>query len=274
MPELPEVETISRDLRELLVGRTIEGVMVAWEGCVDRPSAAAFCDQVAGCRVEAVGRRGKFLVLNLSSGWALLVHLRMTGSLRVREGGAPWQTHERLSFQLDDGRELRFVCVRKFGRLYLVENPDEVLGDLGPEPLQEGFSASDFRALVESRRGMIKPLLLDQRFLAGLGNIYVDEALFRARVHPRRAAHTLTRDEMDRLYGAIREVLREAILHQGTTRSDYVRPDGSEGTHQERLLVSGKAGDPCPRCGAEIERLVVGGRGTYICPVCQKALAC
>ncbi len=273
MPELPEVETISRDLRELLVGRTIEGVTVAWEGCVDRPSAAAFCGQVAGCRVEAVGRRGKFLVLSLSSGWALLVHLRMTGSLRVREGGAPWQTHERLSFRLDDGNELRFVSVRKFARLYLVEDPDEVLGDLGPEPLEEGFSPSDFRALVENRRGKIKPLLLDQRFLAGLGNIYVDEALFRARIHPRRAAHTLTRDELDRLYEVIRGVLREAILHRGTTRSDYVRPNGSEGTHQEKLLVSGKAGEPCPRCGAEIERLVVGGRGTYVCPVCQRAPA-
>jgi formamidopyrimidine-DNA glycosylase len=273
MPELPEVETISRDLRKELVGRTIEGVTVAWEGCVDRPSAAAFCDRVAGCRIEGVGRRGKFLVLTLSSGWALLVHLRMTGSLRVRKGGAPWQAHERLSFQLDDGKELRFVTVRKFARLYLVEDPEEVLGDLGPEPLHEGFSLSSFRALMKNRRRTIKPLLLDQRFIAGLGNIYVDEALFRARIHPQRAAHTLTSDELDRLYEAIREVLREAILDRGTTRSDYVRPNGSEGTHQEKLLVSGKAGEPCPRCGTEIERLVVGGRGTYVCPVCQKAPA-
>jgi formamidopyrimidine-DNA glycosylase len=273
MPELPEVETISRDLRKELVGRTIEGVTVAWEGCVDRPSAAAFCDRVAGCRIEGVGRRGKFLVLTLSSGWALLVHLRMTGSLLVKEGGAPWQAHERLSFQLDDGKELRFVTVRKFARLYLVEDPDEVLGDLGPEPLHEGFSLSSFRALMKNRRRTIKPLLLDQRFIAGLGNIYVDEALFRARIHPQRAAHTLTSDELDRLYEAIREVLREAILDRGTTRSDYVRPNGSEGTHQEKLLVSGKAGEPCPRCGTEIERLVVGGRGTYVCPVCQKAPA-
>jgi formamidopyrimidine-DNA glycosylase len=273
MPELPEVETISRDLRGLLVGRTIEGVTVVWEGCLDRPSADAFCNRVVGCRIEDVGRRGKFLVLTLSSGWALLVHLRMTGSLLVKDGGAPWQAHERLSFQLDDGKELRFVTVRKFARLYLVEDPDEVLGDLGPEPLHEGFSLSDFRALMENRRGTIKPLLLNQRFIAGLGNIYVDEALFRARIHPRRAADTLTRDEQGRLYDAIREVLREAIVDQGTSRSDYVRPNGSEGTHQERLVVSGKAGEPCPCCGAEIERLVVGGRGTYVCPVCQKAPA-
>jgi formamidopyrimidine-DNA glycosylase len=163
------------------------------------------------------------------------------------------------------------VTVRKFARLYLVEDTDEVLGDLGPEPLHEGFSLSDFSALMESRRGTIKPLLLNQRFIAGLGNIYVDEALFRARLHPRRAADTLTGHELGRLYDAIREVLREAIVDQGTSRSDYVRPNGSEGTHQERLLVSGKAGQPCPRCGAEIERLVVGGRGTYVCPVCQKA---
>jgi formamidopyrimidine-DNA glycosylase len=246
MPELPEVETIKRELGPKLVGRTIRGLTMGWEGCVDRPAVASFYDQVVGRRIEEVGRRGKFLVLTLSGGKSLLVHLRMTGSLLVEDPAAPQETHTRLSFHLDDGKELRFVNVRKFGRLYLVDDPNEVLGDLGPEPLAEGFSLADFRALFRNRRGMVKPRLLDQRFIAGLGNIYVDEALFRAGIHPRRTAERLTSDELDRLYHAIREVLREAIAHQGTSRSDYVRPDGSEGTFQERLLVSGRAGQPCP----------------------------
>jgi formamidopyrimidine-DNA glycosylase len=271
MPELPEVETIRRELGPSLVGRTITGVTVGWEGCVDRPSLEGFCDQVVGRRIEQVGRRGKFLLLTLSGGRSLVVHLRMTGSLLVKDPSAPAETHTRLTFLLDDGKELRFVNVRKFGRLYLVGDPAEVVGDLGPEPLAEDFSAGDFCGLFENRRGMVKPLLLNQRFLAGLGNIYVDEALFRARIHPRRTADTLRSDELGRLYDAIRGVLREALASQGTSRSDYVRPDGREGTFQERLLVSGKAGEPCPRCGAEIERLVVGGRGTYVCPRCQQA---
>lgn len=269
MPELPEVETIRRDLSPLLVGRTITGVTVGWEGCVDRPSMASFSEQVVGRRIEAVGRRGKFLLFGLSGGVSLLVHLRMTGSLLIREPTDPWETHARLVFALDNGKELRFADVRKFGRLYLSESPEEVLGELGPEPLGEGFDPQAFRRLFENRRGMIKPLLLNQRFLAGLGNIYVDEALFRARLHPRRAVDSLTREELGCLYDAIRGVLQEAIADQGTSRSDYVRPDGSEGRHQDQLLVSGRAGEPCPCCGTEIERIVVGGRGTFLCPRCQ-----
>jgi len=271
MPELPEVETIKRDLWPRLVGRIITGVTVGWEGCVDRPSVRGFCNQVAGRRIEDVGRRGKFLVLSLAGDRTLLVHLRMTGSLLIRDPADPWETHARLAFRLDDGKELRFVNVRKFGRIYLVRDPAEVVGDLGPEPLGDDFTVDAFRALFENRRGMIKPRLLDQRFIAGLGNIYVDEALFRARIHPQRTADSLTSEEMGGLYDAIREVLREAIADQGTSRSDYVRPDGTEGTHQERLRVSGRAKEPCPCCGTEIERLVVGGRGTYVCPRCQRA---
>ncbi len=271
MPELPEVETIKRDLRPRLAGRTITGVTVDWEGCVDRPSVPIFCEQVTGRRIEDVGRRGKFLLVSLSGGWTLMVHLRMTGSLLIKDPTDPWETHERLALRLDDGEEVRFKNVRKFGRLYLVRDPAEVAGDLGPEPLGDGFTVAAFSALLENRRGRIKPLLLDQRFIAGLGNIYVDEALFRARIHPHRIAGSLTAEEVGGLYEAIREVLREAIADQGTSRSDYVRPDGTNGTHQDRLLVSGKAGEPCPCCGAEIERLVVGGRGTYICPHCQRA---
>ena len=270
MPELPEVETIKCDLRPLLVGRAITGVKVGWEGCVDRPSVREFSRQIVGSCIEDVGRRGKFLVFTLSGGNTLLVHLRMTGRLLLVDAAFPSETHARFSFRLDNGEELRFVNVRKFGRLYLVADPEEVLGDLGPEPLEEDFELEDFCVLFDGRRGMIKPLLLNQRFLAGLGNIYVDEALFKAGLHPQSRADTLTAEQLNRLYDAIREVLRQAIADRGTSRSDYVRPDGSEGRHQNSLLVSGRAGEACPRCGTTIERLVVGGRGTYICPRCQE----
>lgn len=270
MPELPEVETIKNDLQASLKGRTIVGLRVDWEGCVGRPSVKEFSSQVVGSRIDDVGRRGKFLVFRLSGGLTLLVHLRMTGRLLLSETTAPWEAHTHLCFELNDGRELRFVNVRKFGRLYLVADPEEFLGDLGPEPLDDGFRVEDFRALFANRRGMIKPLLLNQRFIAGLGNIYCDEALFQARIHPQRTADTLTSSDLGRLYRAIRGVLREGIAEQGTTRSDYVRPDGSEGSHQYSLSVSGRAGEPCVGCGTKIERLVVGGRGTYFCPRCQQ----
>ncbi len=273
MPELPEVETIKNDLRPLLVGRSIVGVNVGWEGCVDRPSVQEFCDQIAGRCIEDVRRRGKFLTLTLSGGSTLLVHLRMTGQLLVKEGTDPRGTHTRLSLRLDDDRELRFVDVRKFGRLYLVADAKEILKDLGPEPLEGDFGVEDFCTLLRNRRGMIKPLLLNQRFIAGLGNIYVDEALFQARIHPRCKADSLTLDELTRLYHAVRQVLRQAIEDGGTSLTDYVRPDGGEGRHQERLLVFRRAEEQCPRCGAMIERIVVAGRGTFICPCCQEGPA-
>jgi formamidopyrimidine-DNA glycosylase len=270
MPELPEVETIRNDLCPLLVGHTITDVRMGWEGCVDRPSVQEFCDQIVGRRIEDVRRRGKFLILKLSEGRTLLVHFRMTGQLLFKEAADPWDTHTRLSLVLDDGRELRFVDVRKFGRLYLVADPEEIVGSLGPEPLGGEVGAADFCTLFRHRKGMIKPLLLNQRFLAGLGNIYVDEALFQARLHPRRKADSLTREELTRLYDAIRRVLRQGIEHGGTSLTDYVRPDGGEGRHQEKLLVFRQAEEPCPRCGMTVERIVVGGRGTFICPRCQE----
>lgn len=273
MPELPEVETIKNDLRPLVVGRTIVGVRIGWQGCVDRLSVQEFCDQITGTRIEDLGRRGKFLILKLSEGRTLLVHFRMTGRLLLKERKDPWDTHTRLSLALDDGWELRFVDVRKFGRLYLVAELEGILGNLGPEPLEDDFGAESFCALFRNRRGMIKPLLLNQQFIAGLGNIYVDEALFQARLHPERKADSLTSEELTRLYNAVRQVLRQGIKDGGTSLTDYVRPDGGEGRHQEQLLVFRRAEEPCPRCGTMIERIVVGGRGTFICPQCQKRTA-
>jgi formamidopyrimidine-DNA glycosylase len=270
MPELPEVETIVRGLREPLVGRQFTGVRVGWENLVAKCSVEEFGQGLTGQRVLGVKRRGKYLVFALSGGGSLIIHLRMTGRLQIKSSSDELEKHDHLIFELDDGRELRFNNVRKLGRVYLVDDEDEIVGRLGPEPLDDDFTPADFTALLSARRGKIKPLLLNQRFVAGIGNIYADEALFAARVHPERKADTLTAEEIECLYGAIRRVLRQGIENSGTTLRAYRDADGREGRNQEYLEVSRRAGQPCPRCGTSIERTVVGGRGTYFCPECQR----
>jgi len=178
--------------------------------------------------------------------------------------------HTRALFHLEDGRNLLFVNMRKFGRLYLAKDAQEVVGRLGPEPLEAEFTPQRFAHLLANRRGALKPLLLNQRFLAGLGNIYTDEALFVAGLHPQRRADTLNPEEVKRLCRAIRLVLKEGLKDGGTTLEAYRRPNEEKGRHQERLQVFRRTGDPCPRCGATIERIVLGGRGTYFCPRCQR----
>jgi formamidopyrimidine-DNA glycosylase len=272
LPELPEVETIARELRVCLVGRTITGAEVRWERSIATPSSAEFKQQIIGRTVQAVGRRGKFLLLHLSGGATLLVHLRMSGQLLLAPCASPPEKHVRMIFALDDGSALRFQDQRKFGRMWLVRDSQVVLGGLGPEPLANGFTLDDFIHLISRRSGMLKPLLLNQSFLAGLGNIYADEALFQARVHPRRKANSLNEAEIARLYHAIRRVLGEAISGQGTTFDGvYQRVDGASGNFQGSLLVYGRAGEPCRECGTPIERIVLGGRGTHFCPHCQPA---
>lgn len=270
MPELPEVETIARGLRGPLVGRQFTGVRVGWENLVARPTVEEFERGLVGQRILGVKRRGKYLVFALSSGGSLIVHLRMTGRLLIKNSDDELDKHDHLIFELDDGRELRFNEMRKLGRVYLVDDEDEVVGELGPEPLDDDFSPPDFAALLSGKRGMIKPLLLNQRFIAGIGNIYADEALFAARVHPERRADTLTTGEIERLYDAIRQVLRQGIENRGTTLTAYRDAEGREGENQEYLRVFRRTGEPCPRCGTLIQRMVVGGRGTYFCPRCQK----
>ncbi len=270
MPELPEVETIARGLREPLIGRQFTGVRVGWENLVARPTVEKFKRGLVGQRILGVKRRGKYLVFALSGGGSLIVHLRMTGRLLIVNSGDELNKHDHLIFELDDGRELRFNNVRKLGRVYLVDDEDEIVGRLGSEPLDEDFAPSDFAALLSGRRGMIKPLLLNQRFIAGVGNIYADEALFAAHIHPERRADTLTAEEIVDLYRAIRQVLAQGIQNRGTTFSDYLDAEGQEGGNQEHLRVFRRTGQLCPRCGTPIERTVVGGRGTYFCPRCQK----
>ena len=270
MPELPEVETIVCDLREPLVGHKFTGVRVGWEKLVARPTVEEFEQGLVGRTILGLKRRGKYLVFALSGGGSLIVHLRMTGRLLIKNSDDELDKHDHLIFELDDGRELRFNNVRKLGRVYLVDDEDEIVGKLGPEPLDDDFAPADFAVLLSARRGMIKPLLLNQRFMAGVGNIYADEALFAARIHPERKADTLAAAEIERLYHAIRRVLRQGIENRGTTFSAYRDAEGREGRNQEYLRVFRRMGYPCPRCGMPIKRTVVGGRGTYFCPRCQK----
>ena len=279
MPELPEVETVVRDLRPHVVGKTIAGVTVRWRRMIAEPGARAFAAQIRGCKIIALDRRGKFLVFRLRVTQRalrrtpptkfLLVHLRMTGGFSIDSPGAPRDKHVHVILTLKDGREVRFRDTRKFGRMWLVDDPARVTGKLGPEPLE--ISAKEFAVRLARRRGHLKPLLLDQTFLAGLGNIYVDESLWYARLHPRRAAETLTRAERARLYRAIQRVLTRAIAVGGTSIDVmYKRVNGASGGFQDSLRAFDREKRPCRRCGTPIVKTVVGQRGTHFCPTCQK----
>ncbi len=281
MPELPEVETVARDLRPLLVGATIVGARCSWARTLRTHDPLAFADAVAGREVLAVGRRAKQLVIDLSGDAALTVHLKMTGQLFVVPADAPEDPYLRLVLELADGRELRFRDIRKFGRVGLYGR-DPVSGDLvtevggasvfaaiGPEPLDDAFTLREFRRRLRRRKGRLKSLLLDQSFLAGVGNIYADEALWRAKLHPLRTVGTLRVPDERHLYAAIRDVLGEAVERRGSSIDDYTAPDG-DGSMQERLDVYQRTGEPCPRCGRPIRRIVVGARSTHFCSWCQR----
>jgi formamidopyrimidine-DNA glycosylase len=271
VPELPEVETVARDLRGLLVGRTITHVTVRWDRTIAFPSVGELKGGIAGRQVVAVGRRGKYVVIDLDRGH-LLIHLKMSGQLCVAPGDEPLDRHTHTVFDLDDGRQLRFRDVRKFGRVYLVDDAGRVTGGLGPEPLARGFRLEDLRRALARRSGRLKSLLLNQSFLAGIGNIYADEVLFAAKLHPLRRADSLTEEEQVRLYRAIRRVLKRAVEGRGTTLDDggYVDAAGQAGTYREQLAVHERQGEPCVVCSTPIERIRIGGRSTYFCPNCQR----
>ncbi len=270
MPELPEVETVVRGLRGPLTGRTIIDLRYDWGRTFETPDAPQFADRIRGQRIRGVGRRGKYVLITLQPD-TLIVHLRMTGRLYVVPDDAEDYADRwvRATFQLDNGHQLRFSDSRKFGRCYLVDDPARVVGTLGPEPLDDDFTLDAFHELLAGRRGRLKPLLLDQTVIAGIGNIYADEALFRARLHPLRTADTLDAGDRARLYEAIRYVLRDGIAREGASVNWYRKPDGTKGSAQDGLSVYGRAGEACPRCGHPVERLVVGQRGTHVCPACQ-----
>ena len=281
MPELPEVETVARDLRPRIVGATIVGARCSWARTLRSHAPEAFAEAVAGRRIEAVGRRAKQVVIELSGDAALTIHLKMTGQLFVVPADLPVDPYVRLVLELADGRELRFRDIRKFGKVGLYGRDPVtgelvaevggagVFGALGPEPLDPAFTLRDFRRRLRRRKGRLKPLLLDQSFVAGVGNIYADEALWAARLHPLRTAGTLRPPDERRLYEAVRTILAEAVERRGSSIDDYTAPDG-DGSMQERLQVYQRTGEPCPRCGRPIKRIVIGARSTHFCSWCQR----
>ena len=276
MPELPEVETIVRALRsgglghEGVLGRVIQKGDLLWERTLAAPNVDEFLFSLPGQRIHAVERRGKFLILQLSDAY-LLIHLRMSGDIRVEPAFGPDEkrlapaAHDRAVFWFEDGMRMTFNDARKFGRMWLVADPASVVGNLGPEPLSDQFSADWLYNSLIRRHRQLKPLLLDQSFIAGLGNIYTDEALFLARLHPLRMSDQVTQDDAKHLWEAIRTVLQEGIRTHGAS-IDWVYRGGD---FQNHFRVYQRTGEPCRVCGTLIERRLVGQRGTHYCPVCQ-----
>jgi formamidopyrimidine-DNA glycosylase len=278
MPELPEVEYVARQLRQLLIGRTISAVQVNWPRTVAHPDAQTFCAALSGAQVLLIDRRAKYLVISLSGEQVLLIHRRMTGNLLLlpaASGDGSWakvpDPYCRVVFLLDDGRRLVFSDPRKFGRIALYPSSElaGALRGLGLEPLSEEFTPEALAALLKGRARQMKPLLLDQSCIAGIGNIYADEALFRAGIHPLRRAETLTPEEVSRLHAAIRAVLELGIEHGGTTFGRHQDVWGEAGRNRQHLEVYQRAGEPCVRCGTPLARLVVAQRSAHFCPTCQ-----
>lgn len=271
MPELPEVETTRRDLEPHVVNRTIVDIWVPEGG--PGPQAPLTLDQfrdaIAGRRIERLDRRGKYLIAVLSGGLYLILHRRMTGNLVLRERGGERDRFVRGIIFLDDGSELHWEDQRRFGTWVLTDNPERSLQAMGPEPLDEAWTADDLARELAGRRAPVKAVLLDQRRVAGLGNIYADEALHAARIHPEREAGSLGRDDLERLHRAIREVLEKAIRLQGSSARHHVGGMGQKGSMQEEWHVYSRTGEPCRTCGAPIAKSRVAGRGTHTCPNCQ-----
>jgi formamidopyrimidine-DNA glycosylase len=277
MPELPEVESVRRRLAPLLERRRFDRVAIS-DTRLTRPfDPREVAGELEGERVESLERRGKYLIVRFESGRALLIHLRMTGSLRHGEAGTlPDDPYRRAVVRLDDGSDVAYRDVRRFGTWLLLE-PDEVdpyLAErVGSEPLLDSFRARDLAARLAGRKAPLKAAILDQRTVAGIGNIYADEALWRARLHPLRPAASLDPEEVKALHRGIRKALQVGIARQGSTLRDYALPDGGSGAMQHEFKVYGRGGEPCERCGTPIDKTRVAGRGTWYCPTCQTLFA-
>ncbi|OPX90559.1 MAG: Formamidopyrimidine-DNA glycosylase [Pelotomaculum sp. PtaB.Bin104] len=275
MPELPEVETVRQTLQPKIAGLRFTDVQILLPKIIRSPEPEEFKEMLINKKILRVARRGKYLLLSLTGGMNLVSHLRMTGSLVYSRPEEPRSKYTHLVFGLDNGGELRFADMRQFGGLWLVpaDAMDSLSGykDLGVEPLGASFTTSYLKKELRHRHARIKPLLLDQTFIAGLGNIYTDEALHRARIHPERLASTLNPREVTRLHHAIQAVLKEGIAHRGTTVRDFIDGDGRSGSYQELLRVYNREGQTCGHCGKKIVRKKIGGRSSYYCPSCQKA---
>ncbi len=275
MPELPEVQTVVNDLRaDGLEGLQISEAEVFWPRTVREMSPAAFSAAIRGRTVLGLSRRAKWIVMELSGAATLLVHLRMSGRLNFSFPDVERNKHEHVILSLSDGRQLRFHDTRKFGRMQLSDSPEEVLGALGPEPLERTFSVKRLAAILAASRRALKPLLLDQNVIAGIGNIYADEALWEARLHPERSGASLQAAETAALHKAIRLVLQRGLRNLGTSfgegKTTFYSVAKRRGRNKDALQVFRRTGEPCPRCGSTIERLLVGQRSTHICPACQR----
>jgi formamidopyrimidine-DNA glycosylase len=270
MPELPEVETIRQNLRSgdkkvpSLIGLKISGALIGWEGSLAAPTPELFLARLTGQVINEIGRRGKFFDFKLSQDH-MLVHLRMSGDLVVELQDISLDPYARLVIYFENGWRLSFNDTRKFGRVWLLENPSEVLDHLGPEPLDPNFSAADFYERIKNKKRQLKPLLLDQRFLAGVGNIYADEALFLAGIHPQKKTNQLSKSEIKNLFDAIRKVLEDGIANNGAS-IDWVYRGGEQ---QHHFRVYDRKGKHCYSCNSPIEKILVGQRGTHFCPFCQ-----
>lgn len=272
MPELPEVETIVRSLRPMLTGKTISAVEIGYTPIIGCPDAETFAAELVGRTIDTVQRRGKYIVMEVTGDELLITHLRMSGRLIYTAKETPVEKHTHVIITFADDHQLRFVEVRKFGRMFLIPKGDPAkaggFAALGPEPLET--TAEVFRRAVSGKRSKIKPLILNQEVLAGIGNIYADEALFHSRLHPEREADTLRDEELDALFAAIQYVLRKGIENRGTSKRDYVDGLGQLGGNQNHLQVYGREGEKCYLCGTAILRIQVGGRSSHLCPHCQK----
>ena len=272
MPELPEVETVRKGLENLVKNKTIESVEVYWPRIIEAPFVDEFKINLIGETIEEVERRGKYLIFKLTH-FDMISHLRMEGKFEFHSSSDPLLKHSHVIFKFTDETELRYLDVRKFGRFVLVAKDTaqdyKGLKKLGPEPIASDFDLEGFTKELKKRKKSIKPLLLDQILVTGLGNIYVDEALFRAEIHPEQEANTLKKSEITRLHQEIIAVLGEAVEAGGTTIRSYKNALGGAGSFQVSLLVYGQNGESCPRCGTEILKKKVAQRGTHYCPICQ-----
>lgn len=275
MPELPEVQTVVAHLNQVpIVGRTITDARVYWPKTIAPLNSRQFCRSIRGCVVQQIARRGKFIVLDLSRHLTLLIHLRMTGRINLVDPTTDRNPHEHVILRLDQTTELRFQDTRKFGRLVLTDAPQTLLDRLGPEPLATTFTGKRLYTMLQACRRQLKPLLLDQQFLAGLGNIYVDEALWTAGLHPLRISNSLIVAEATSLHRAIRRVLRKGINNLGTSlgrgKGNFYSANNRPGRNADRLNVFRRTGKACPRCNTAITRIIVAQRSSHLCPRCQK----
>jgi len=269
MPELPEVETVKNELSPYIIGHCISGITLLWEGIVKEPSVEEFCSCLIGQRITDIARRGKYLIFSLSNDESLIVHLKMTGSLIVGRDLSEEPRFTRAIIQLDNGIHIFFRDPRKFGALRLVNDSSRIVGKLGPEPLEADFTPQVLAQRLAKRKAPMKALLCEQNFIAGIGSMYADEALFATGIHPMRSAENLSDEEIERLHRAIREILWAAIENKGASVNTYFRPDGTKGTAHCDFKVAHRGGELCVVCGAPVERIVVRSRGSYFCPRCQ-----